>query len=48
LTGESRITAVPASIASWRCSAMSWVKIGVSSSRPMTTPAWRAEIVQPP
>ena len=42
------MTAVPASIASSRCSAMSWVKIGVSASRPTTTPAWRAEIVQPP
>ena len=39
---------MPASIASWRCSAMSAVKIGVSASSPMTTPAWRAEIVQPP
>ena len=39
---------MPASIASWRCWAMSWVKIGVSASSPITTPAWRAEIVQPP
>ena len=39
---------MPASIASSRCWAMSWVKIGVSASRPITTPAWRAEIVQPP
>ena len=48
LTEESRMTAVPASIASSRCSSMSAVKIGVSTSRPITTPAWRAEIVQPP
>jgi len=48
LTGESRITAVPALIASWRCCSISWVKIGVSRRRPMTTPAWREEIVQPP
>ena len=27
---------------------MSWVKIGVSASSPITTPAWREEIVQPP
>ena len=39
---------MPASIASSRCWAMSWVKIGVSASSPITTPAWRAEIVQPP
>src|ERR1700733_8537070 len=48
LTLESRITAVPALIASSRCWAMSAVKIGVSASSPITTPAWRAEIVQPP
>ena len=39
---------MPALIASWRCWSMSAVKIGVSASRPITTPAWRAEIVQPP
>ena len=47
-SGAFSTSRVPACSAARSCTSRSWVKTGVSTSSPTTTPAWRAAIVQPP